>query len=154
MMPKSAAIAIALLSFATLSGCATTGSQPAAEQHAAPGKMQFAILMYERGDAWYRLPPARKDILLKQYGLWVRDLRARGILKDGNPLGRGGVVIARDINGDGTPDAEPLDPTDTNLTGYFIIEVSSAIEAERIAATCPALTHGEVVHLRPVGHTN
>jgi hypothetical protein len=153
MKPSSFLVAAtAALSLAILSGCATTGAAPASSPTAAPGKLQFAILMYERGDAWYRLPPAQKDALLKQYGLWVRDLRAKGVLKDGNPVGRGGVVIAPDAGG--TPDAEPLDPSDTQLTGYFIIEVSSAAEAERIAATCPALTHGEVVHLRPVGHTN
>ena len=85
-------------------------------------------------------------------GLLFGSHAAWGVLREGNPLGRGGVVIAPDANG--TPDAEPLDPNDTTLTGYFIIEVSSAVEAERIAASCPALTHGEVVHLRPVGHTD
>ncbi|MEY3142704.1 MAG: YCII-related domain [Planctomycetota bacterium] len=152
MKSASTVVALTLLSLSVFAGCAATGSQAEPARQAGPAKLQFAILMYERGDAWYRLPPARKDILLKEYGLWVRDLKAKGILKEGNPLGRGGVVIAPDSSG--VPDAEPLDPTDTNLTGYFIIEVSSAIEAERIAATCPALTHGEVVHLRPVGHTN
>jgi hypothetical protein len=151
-LPFTFVAAAAAFSLAVLSGCATTNAAPASPPAAARGKLQFAILMYERGDAWYRLPPARKDALLKQYGLWVRDLRAKGILKDGNPVGRGGVAIAPDARG--VPDAEPLDPSDTQLTGYFIIEVASAVEAERIAATCPALTHGEVVHLRPVGHTN
>lgn len=151
---KSTPIALAalLLSLSTLAGCATAGAKAAPQQQATAGKMQFAILMYERGDAWYRLPPARKDILLKEYGLWVRGLKEKGILREGNPLGRGGVVIAADARG--VPDAEPIDPSDTTLTGYFIIEVSNALEAERIAASCPALTHGEVVHLRPVGHTD
>ncbi|MBI1303197.1 MAG: hypothetical protein GC172_05360 [Phycisphaera sp.] len=153
MIPlPSLGAATALLLVATLAGCAATGATPASAPHAAPGKLQFAILMYERGDAWYRLPPVQKDALLESYGLWVRDLRAKGVLKEGNPIGRGGVMIAPDT--DGEPDAEPLDPNDTQLTGYFIIEVASAAEAERIAATCPALTHGEVVHLRPVGHTD
>ena len=153
MIPlPSLGAATALLLVATLAGCAATGATPASAPHAAPGKLQFAILMYERGDAWYRLPPAQKDSLLERYGLWVRDLRAKGVLKEGNPIGRGGVMIAPDA--DGEPDAEPLDPNDTQLTGYFIIEVASAAEAERIAATCPALTHGEAVHLRPVGHTD
>lgn len=152
MMTGLAAVAFTAFSLAALSGCAATGPKSAPPHGAGAGKMQFAILMYERGDAWYRLPPARKDILLKQYGLWVRGLKEQGVLREGNPLGRGGVVIAPDANG--TPDAEPLDPNDTQLTGYFIIEVSSVAEAERIAASCPALTHGEVVHLRPVGHTN
>lgn len=152
MKPTTIAIAALLLPLSALAACATAGAKTAPTQQAAAGRTRFAILMYERGDAWYRLPPARKDILLKEYGLWVRDLKEKGILREGNPLGRGGVVIAADARG--VPDAEPIDPSDTTLTGYFIIEVSSALEAERIAASCPALTHGEVVHLRPVGHTN
>jgi hypothetical protein len=106
--------------------------------------------MYERNDAWNQLPPAQRDSLLKRYGLWVRDLRSKGILKDGNAIGRGGVLIALDAKA--VPEAYPLDLTAQSLTGYFIIEVKNAQEAEFIAGTCPALSHGETVHVRPVGH--
>ena len=67
-----------------------------------------------------------------------------------SPIGRGGVRIALDAHN--VPDAEPLDVNATSLTGFFIIEVKDAAEAEHIAATCPALLHGETVHVRPVGH--
>lgn len=150
-MQRPADLLLPLLAAALLAGCAAgpTTARPAAP---APGRMQFAILMYERGDAWHRLPPAQRDALLTRYGVWVRELKAAGVLREGNPIGRGGVVI--DVGPDGVPDAEPLDPNDTQLTGYFVIEVASAAEAERIAATCPALAHGEVVHVRPVGHVD
>ncbi|MEY2796338.1 MAG: YCII-related domain [Planctomycetota bacterium] len=124
----------------------TVSSATEARMH---GKMQFAILMYQSNDAWHRMPVAQRDNLLKKYGLWVRDLKSKGILKEGNPLGRGGVVIGLDNSGQA--EAAPLDVNATTLTGYFVIEVSSAREAEAIAASCPALLHGEVVHLRPIG---
>lgn len=142
-----------LLTLPFLAACASTSSTTPGVSEATEarmhGKMQFAILMYESNDAWHRLPVAERDNLLTKYGLWVRDLKSKGILKEGNPLGRGGVLI--DVDNRGQPDAEPLNLNATSLTGYFIIEVTSAREAEAIAASCPALLHGEVVHLRPIG---
>lgn len=149
--PSSLALCAFLL---PLAACASGSGAPkevsAATEARMHGRMQFAILMYETNDAWHRMPVAERDILLKKYGLWVRDLKAKGILKEGNPIGRGGVMIATDRRGQ--PEAAPIDPNARNLTGYFVIEVASAREAETIAATCPALLHGEVVHLRPIGH--
>jgi len=129
------------------SNAPNVSSATAARMH---GKMQFAILMYETNDAWHRMPIAERDNLMKKYGLWVSNLKEKGILKEGNPIGRGGIVIATDRSGQ--PEAAPIDVNARNLTGYFVIEVTTAREAEAIAATCPALLHGEVVHLRPVGH--
>lgn len=154
-MPHSLPILVpSILAILALMSCSSTPSSApkvsAATEARMHGKMQFAILMYETNDAWHRMPVAERDILLKKYGLWVRDLKEKGILKEGNPLGRGGVAIAVDRRGQ--PEAAPIDMNARNLTGYFIIEVANAREAEMIAATCPALTHGEIVHLRPIGH--
>jgi hypothetical protein len=155
--PSSLALCAFLLPLAACASGSGSGSGSGASKQVSAatearmhGKMQFAILMYETNDAWHRMPVAERDILLKKYGLWVRDLKAKGILKEGNPIGRGGVIIATDRRGQ--PEAAPIDPNARNLTGYFVIEVASAREAEAIAATCPALLHGEVVHLRPIGH--
>ena len=150
-MRRALKSSLPMLAAALLAGCAA-GPATRTPEGPATGRRQFAILMYERDDAWHRLPPAQRDALLARYGVWVRELRAAGVLREGNPIGRGGVVV--DVGSDGVPDAEPLDPNDTQLTGYFVIEVASAAEAERIAATCPALAHGEVVHVRPVGHVD
>jgi hypothetical protein len=134
----------------TSTGTTTASGVSSASAARLHGKMQFAILMYETNDAWHRMPVAQRDNLTKKYGLWVRNLKEKGILKEGNPIGRGGVVIATDDTGQ--PEAAPIDVNARNLTGYFVIEVTTAREAEAIAATCPALLHGEVVHLRPIGH--
>ena len=143
--------AIAFLTPAlVLAACAAGGRTDAPKQAAAPKKLQFAILMYERGDAWHRTPRAERDILYRKYGLWARDLKERGVLKEGNPVGRGGVLMSATLGRN--PTAEPIDVNAESLTGYFIIETATVAEAEAIAASCPALLHGETVHLRPVGH--
>ncbi|MFM7052191.1 MAG: YciI family protein [Planctomycetota bacterium] len=148
----SATVALALLLAA---GCATP-HRPAAPQAAAPapatkpaGK-RFAILMYERGDAWHNTPRAERDILMRKYALWTKSLEQQGIMKEGVAVGRGGAMITAGLSRE--PIAERLDPRAESLTGVFVIEVANAAEAERIAATCPALLHGESVHVRPVGH--
>lgn len=155
LLPIVAAIApLAVLLAAT--GCASP-QKPAAPQAAAPvaapakpaGK-RFAILMYERGDAWHNLPRAERDILMRKYVLWTKSLEQQGIIKEGVAVGRGGVMITAGLSRE--PIAERLDPRGESLTGVFVIEVANAAEAERIAATCPALLHGESVHVRPVGH--
>jgi hypothetical protein len=135
----------------TLTACNTAQKpfEPTASQEAAPVHT-FALLMYEHGDSWHHLSPEAQSELMTKYNAWVKDLQGRGIFKDGSPIGRGGVRIALDAHN--VPDAEPLDVNATSLTGFFIIEVKDAAEAERIAATCPALLHGETVHVRPVGH--
>lgn len=146
-MHRSAAVALSLASLLLLPAC---GSTPAATAAKPKGPTKFALLMYERNDAWAKLPRAERDILLRKYILWVKDLEDRGIFKDGTPLGRGGVRIAPGPRGE--PYASPLDPNAESLTGIFIIETTNPAEAERIAATCPALGHGETIHIRPVGH--
>lgn len=112
--------------------------------------LRFAILMYERDDAWNLLPAAEREALYGRYGAWIADLRSRGVFRDGTPIDRGGVVIAADARG--TAVASPIDPMARRLTGIFVVETATAAEAEAIAATCPALLHGETVELRAIGH--
>lgn len=151
-------LALTLLAAVPLAGaCSSTGGGATAPSANARDKdrtkpTQFAILMYERNDAWARLPRAERDILLRKYVLWIKGLESAGIFKHGTPLGRGGARLTTGPRGE--PFATPLDPTAETLTGIFIIETPSAAEAERIAATCPALGHGETIHVRPVGHAD
>ena len=111
---------------------------------------RFAILMYETNDAWHNKPQAEKDALLQRYGAWIKDLRASGAFKDGSPVGRGGTILAKDAAG--AVRATPIDVDAESLTGYFIIEARDQAHAEELARGCPAIGHGETVHVRPVGH--
>ena len=111
---------------------------------------QFAILMYETNDAWHNKPQAEKDALMQRYMAWVKDLRASGAFKDGSPIGRGGTILAKDAAG--AVRATAIDVNAESLTGYFIIEARDLAHAEELARGCPAIGHGETVHVRPIGH--
>lgn len=126
-----------------LAGC-QTGTRKEAQMP------QFAILMYESDDAWHRKPQAEKDALMQRYMAWVKDLRASGAFKDGTPVGRGGTILARDAAG--AVRATAIDVNAESLTGYFIVEARDLAHAEELARGCPAIGHGETVHVRPVGH--
>jgi hypothetical protein len=116
----------------------------------APAMPRFAILMYETNDAWHNKPQAEKDALMERYMAWITDMRTRGAFVDGTPMGRGGTRLAQDASG--TVRATPLDVNAESLTGYFIIEARDLAHAEELARACPAIGHGETVHVRPVGH--
>ena len=111
---------------------------------------QFVILMYETGDAWHRKPRAERDALLERYMAWIKELQASGAFKDGTPIGRGGTVLAKDAAG--AARATAIDVDAESLTGIFIIEARDLAHAEELARGCPAIGHGETVHVRPVGH--
>jgi hypothetical protein len=141
-MTRSAAPASLLLP-CLLAACQTAPKD-------APAMPQFAILMYESDDAWHHKPQAEKDALLERYMAWIKDLRANGAFKDGSPIGRGGTRLAKDASG--AVRATPIDVNAESLTGYFIIEARDLAHAEELARGCPAIGHGETVHVRPVGH--
>ena len=110
---------------------------------------QYAILMRETDNAWEKLPDEEQRRLLVLYNNWVGDLRARGIFKMGEPFGPGGRVL-RMANGQ-VMEKPSVDYKET-LTGFFIVEAADWDGASAIARTCPALTHGEMIEIRQIGH--
>ena len=94
---KTAALVACSCTFASiaLAACSTPG-KPTNPEQPMP---QFAILMYETGDAWHRKPQAERDALLERYMAWIKELQASGAFKDGTPIGRGGTVLAKDAAG-------------------------------------------------------
>ncbi len=111
---------------------------------------RFVILMRENDNAWSRLPKEEQKALLARYHDWVGQLRARGMLHAGEPLGNNARVL-RMVSG--VIREEPYTNSQQTLTGFFIIEAENLDEATRIARDCPALIHGETVEVREVGHS-
>lgn len=111
---------------------------------------EYMILMRENDRAWSRFPPEEQQRLLQQYYDWVGELRAKDVFRDGNPLGYSGSRLLRAVDGEIVDG--PFAETKEVLTGYFLIEAEDLEAALAIARGCPALGHGEVVELRPVGH--
>lgn len=111
---------------------------------------RFAILMYEDDHAWARLPKARQDELLALYGAYVEDLRAREAFVSGNALG-GPITVLTGSHG-GAVSTALSTQTAGVLTGWFVVEAPDMTAAVELAKRCPALLHGEQVHVRPTGH--
>ena len=110
---------------------------------------EFVILMRENDGAWAKMPAEEQQRLLQGYMAWVRDLRERGIFRNGWPLSDKGRLL-RAVDGEVVDG--PFTETKEVLTGFFVIEAEDLDAARAIARTCPALGHGETVELRPVGH--
>lgn len=109
----------------------------------------YVILMREDDHAWARLDEAEQVRLFERYNAWVGELKDRGIFKGGVPLGEGGRILR---NEDGRVVASEMTETRQVLTGYFLVDAPDMDAAVAIARGCPALTHGETVEVRPVGH--
>ena len=124
---------------AALVACSCTFASIALVACSAPGKPsnperpmpQFAILMYETGDAWHRKPQAERDALLERYMAWIKELQASGAFKGGTPIGRGGTILAKDAAG--AVRATAVDVDAESLTGTFIVEARDLAHAEELA---------------------
>ncbi len=110
---------------------------------------QFAVLMTENDDAWGRLPPAEQEALLAKYMAWVEELKKADRMRGGAPLGGPGRLLRRVA---GAVVETPYAATKDVLTGWFLIEAKDLADATAVARGCPALTHGETVIVRPLGH--
>ncbi len=109
----------------------------------------FVILMYEDNNAFASLPKDRQDELMSKYMAWVGDLQSKGIFQSGSPCGSSQVLLTAT---DSSIRVEKHAPTKDVLTGLFIIRAASLYAAVEIAKTCPALTHGERIVVRPASH--
>lgn len=110
---------------------------------------QYVILMREDDNAWARLDEREQVRLFERYNAWVGELKTRGIFKGGVPLGEGGRILRAE---GGQVVESAMAETRQVLTGYFIVDAFDMDEAVAIARGCPALTHGETIEVRPIGH--
>jgi hypothetical protein len=79
---------------------------------------------------------------------WIRDLEARGKIKDwGKPLEPKGRVMRgkKRLVTDG-PFAESKDI----VLGYSVVQAKDLAEARTIAGDCPVLGYGGMVEVRPI----
>src|SRR5262249_6096161 len=92
--------------------------------------------------------PERAQQSLQAWMTWIRDLEAKGHLKDrGQPLERTGKVVrgrARTIT-DG-PYAEAKDL----VLGFIVVQARDLDQAAELAGGCPMVEGGGAVEIRPV----
>ena len=127
-----AVLAAAACLAAFLAGRAISDRGAGVEPTVAMGT--YMILLYE--DASYRAPatPEAHAARVREYAAWAADLRERGI----------------EIRGEELDPAGALEGPAGVLSGFFLLEVPSAEEADEIARTVPHLRHGGTVVVRRV----
>ncbi len=92
--------------------------------------------------------PERAQRSMQVWLAWIRDLEAKGHLKDpGQPLERGGKVVRgkKKVVTDG-PYVEAKDL----VLGFIIIEARDLAQAVELSTGCPMLEGGGSVEIRPV----
>ena len=93
--------------------------------------------------------PERAQLSLQMWLAWIRDLEAKGHLKNrGQPLEPTGKVVRgkKRMITDG-PYAEAKDL----LLGFIVIEARDMAQAVELSTGCPIVEGGGSVEIRPVG---
>ena len=92
--------------------------------------------------------PERAQRSMQVWMAWIRDLEAKGHLKDrGQPLERDGKVVrgTKKVVTDG-PYAEAKDL----VLGFIVVEARDLAQAVELSTGCPMLDGGGSVEIRPV----
>ena len=99
---------------------------------------------------WNKLPEARRTEIVASFGNYAKELGGKGYMRGGDGCGERSFrfLTASALPGDSLVPIETKDM----VTGYFLIEVPSEVEAINIAKSCPAFECGEYVELVPCGH--
>jgi hypothetical protein len=123
------------------------GARWARDEEATMSDFVFLFRSDEAGVQAAMGTPERAQQSMQAWMAWIRDLEAKGHLKNrGQPLERTGKVVRKHVVTDG-PYAEAKDM----IMGYIIVEAADLTQAATIAAGCPMVTGGGGgVEIRPV----
>ena len=92
--------------------------------------------------------PERAQQSMQRWMIWMRDLEAKGHLKDrGQPLERVGKIVRGPEPS--VTDGPFIEAKDL-VGGFSIVEAESIERATELAAGCPILAGGGTVEVRPV----
>lgn len=106
-------------------------------------------LFLMRGANWDKELGSPQEVQdgLEAMASWLDNLRARGLLKTGQPLNYQGRIVA--ASRDGISDG-PFVESKEAVGGYLIVQAASEEEAVAAARECPVLVHGLVIEVRPI----
>jgi hypothetical protein len=103
--------------------------------------------------SWEALPGSRRDEVMKQYGEWVDDLRARGQYLGGAKLqGSSSATTVRRRDGKPALTDGPFAETKEQLGGYHLLECADLDEALACARGVPTLAVGGAIEVRPLAY--
>jgi len=110
-----------------------------------PNQPKFALLLRETVD-----PQENTEALVAEYSLWARKVHADGRFVMGEKLGTDGQILMK--SNDRT-EAQEIDFSTENLSGFFIIQAQDYNEAMTIASGCPHLKYGGKIEVRKIDPT-
>ena len=106
--------------------------------------MTYFVYLFRVGDTV--ASAAQRDVQMQKWVAWIRDLEAKGHLRDrGNALrATGRVVRSKKPVTDGPYSEKDL------VVGYLMVEATDLDQATSLSAGCPILDTGGSVEVRPI----
>ncbi len=109
---------------------------------------EYLLVLRGNPKEWEAHSPEAIQVIMEKYHRWVDSLRQKGLFKSGTPLEGSSRKLERQSEGT-TVVAGPYAESHEALTGLFTLVCESFDHACDIAASCPALDHGETVEVIP-----
>jgi hypothetical protein len=132
------------------------GRVTAPEGHEAPGH-RFLLMLYQ-GAPGVALEGEDEAQRVQEYGQWAAELAREGRLEIAEKLASTGRVVlpGQGDAGDGghvIVETRRADPSDGEISGFFLIEAGSYDEAVRVAESSPHVRYGGRVAIREIDPT-
>ncbi len=106
-------------------------------------------LLLIRGTHWnHGMSPGELQRVMTDFYAWVDGLAQKGVLRGAQPLMEEGKLVAG-AKGASVTDGAFAESKEA-IAGYFLIAVSGADEAVKLAQECPILACGAQIEVRPV----
>ena len=105
------------------------------------------LFLFRGGGSGPNPSPEQMQRSLQQWGTWIQGLAQAGKFKAGEPLERGGKVVAgaKKLITDG-----PFVESKEIVGGYLIVSAASLEEATTMSKGCPILEEGGSVEVRQI----
>lgn len=135
--PVALGAAAATLIFVVGLGIGSRGRPSTSQPTELP---RFALFLYEAPSSI-----GGGDEHVAEYKAWVREIAKRGRLITGEKLQDRGLLLSALGS-----EERLVESADGILSGYFVIQASSLVEALEVARSCPHLRHHGRISLRPI----
>ena len=100
---------------------------------------RYVLFLHQMPADYASVTPAQMTDMIARYSAWSRDLREKGVMKDGLKLTNdGGRHLHRSGKGITVTDG-PYSEAKEVLGGLFVIEAADDPAAEAVAQSCPHL---------------
>lgn len=139
---------MALASSAGAFALSAEGESPKPATVKPDTQAQYILLLYERAERPAETAAEEKAVVA-EYKAWAGELARQGKVVGGEKLADSGSMVQKAgvvRTNFGSKDAGQ------RLAGYFLLRAASHEEALEIAKTCPHVTRGGRVELRPIEH--